>query len=189
MIRYFSRVFILTIPFFTGCVAIDGINNVVANSKDKYKEPTSKDVANMRTFFGDDLQISIFPNSQKRADIKKDKDGGSVATKRYLSGLNSVDFEKKTLGMPFPPQKMIFSENKVPANQPFIVSMYYSSSELNGKYSLTTTCKKKYFLINLEPNKNYGADIDVSNKRCIYRIFEYLPDGREKSLTNAVLLR
>ncbi|MFW1817324.1 hypothetical protein ACG9X6_22160 [Acinetobacter guillouiae] len=72
----------------------------------------------------------------------------------------SIDYEAKIIGMPFTPSNQrIFAEYKVPAGRPFIISLHYSYSELQGNVNVTTSCRKRIYKVNFEANKNYGTYI------------------------------
>lgn len=188
--RFFQYLPLTIMPFMGGCIAMESVHNVIANTKPKYQEPTTGETANLRAFYSDASRVNIYPNSKKLADIRNDKNGGSVATKRFNSGLMSIDYEAKIIGMPFTPSNQrIFAEYKVPAGRPFIISLHYSYSELQGNVNVTTSCRKRIYKVNFEANKNYGTYIRKDNRRCIYQIFEYQLDGSEKPLTNIELIK
>ncbi len=188
--RFFLCLPFIIMPFMGGCIAIESVNNVISNTKNKYQEPATGETANLRTFYNDASRVNIYPNSINFSDIKADKDGGSVATKRFNAGLMSIGYEPKTLGMPFTPSSdRIFAEYKVPANRPFIIALHYVYSELKGNVNVTTSCKKRFYKVNFETNKNYGTSIRKDNNRCLYKIFEYQADGSEIPLKNIQLIK
>lgn len=181
---------LLTIPFLHGCIAMEGVHNVIVNSKHKYIELTTGEIANLRAFFDDSGSISIYPNASTFIEAKSDKNAGSLSTDRKITGLNSVDYERKSIGMPFPPTNdTIYAEYKVPAGKPFVVSLSFKTVQSYGSNNVYFTCKRRFFKVSLESNKNYGVRPTIMNKRCSYQFFEYEDNGRETPVKSFQMLR
>lgn len=152
----------------SGCETISKIDGYFVNSATKYKEPTSGKTAQLRVFYGVGKTIDIFPNASNKNEIRHDPEGGSAFTKRFRTGLTTVEYEPKSLGMPHKPDGTAFGEFKVPANKAIIIAMDYARSDNISSES----CPLKYFRVTFEENKNYAVIMKV-NSRCSYEFYEY----------------
>lgn len=153
----------------TSCTSVYKMNDSILNKGVRYKEPESGKTANVRVFYDLGNKIYIYPNSQSKKEMSKDKDGGLAFTSITTLGYQNQKYIPKSLGMPYAPEKSTnFGEFKVPADRYIVVEMTYGYN--NGqKYE---SCPFKAFKVMFEQDKNYALIMNTSS-RCSYEFYEY----------------
>lgn len=153
----------------TSCTTIYNVNDAILNQGTRYKEPNSGKIAQVRVFYGTGKKIYIYPNSETKKELSKDKDAGLAFTKVSTLGFMKFKYTPKSLSMPYAPENETnFGEFKVPADKPIVVQMTYGYND-GQRYK---SCPSKNFKITFEENKNYALIINI-NSRCSYEFYEY----------------
>lgn len=163
----------------SSCASIYKLNDSILNQGDRYKEPDSGKMAQVRVFYGIGKNIYIYPNAQTKKELSKDNDGGLAFTNVTTVGFQKLKYTPKSLGMPFAPESATnFGEFKVPADRPIVVQMTYGYND-GHRYE---SCPFGTFKVTFEENKDYALIMNT-NSACRYEFYEY-KNGKAIRMTN-----
>ena len=165
-----KKILIISFLFsLSGCATVYKVNDSILNQGSRYKEPASGKTANVRVFYGIGKKIYIYPNSQTKKELSKDKDGGLAFTSVKTLGFQKFEYAPNSLNMPYAPQSATnFGEFKVPADRPVIVQMTYGYKE-GQRYE---SCPFRMFKVTFEESKDYALIMNT-NSGCTYEFYEY----------------
>lgn len=153
----------------------------------RYADVTEGKTAKLRIRYDQFDQIHIFPNGTCIGN-PDDKNAGRAISKPIakdqinIISANSVTFEEKLLGMPFPPFELkkdmsnVYSEFYIPAEKDFLVRMSYAYS--SGSYM--SSCPIKHFLMNAKEGHHYELQLLKTSGVCLYSMSEIGDDGVRK---------
>lgn len=177
---------VLTLTVLSGCGTMTA---GIVGAHTRYVDVSEGKTAKLRVRYGMFDQIHIFPNSTCLGNPDDENAGRAISKPIAKSGINiisgnSVTFEEKLLGMPFPPfllrkdMSEVYSEFYIPAEKDFLVMMSYVYS--SGSYM--SSCPVKYFLMNAKEGHNYELQLLKTGGTCLYVMGEIADDGVRKAV-------